>query len=649
MPTPEELQQDADFMKATPADQIGYLSHVDPDFKDAHPDDQAAYLAHVTRQPTGGEQPKQSTLDVANQQYEGSGVVNALGRLGIMIPNMARQAYHAVTDPRTEEEKKLDTTPVLGTAALAAKRILIDPSQQAYEKTEKMARDREKYFAERGQEDPHSIQAKMAEAGGKALSMVPMIGPYAMSLGERAGKGDVSGALTETAGMALAPEMIKEALPGGTLPGAAAEGARPFPTADAAVRMGARGATKMQPVLPTAIGMAAGEAVGHPYWGGIAGRMMLPQAWLDTLLEKGRTVGLDQDEANLVRLGEWLKEKEATAAEAKTAYDAREPGRNKGIPAPKEILDAHEKAQTALQNARAQFDAAKEAFADKKGMPPAGPEVPMGLSHEQELAQMKRTSPTDEELQTRQGKLMSDIEGKVGIEQPKSEPEIPRMVQSEAPKPEVAPIMTAGKPERAPSMAGLKVGPEGKVEDTTAVQTAAKEALGAEKPARMVPATEGVAVPPMKGEYPPERTEITGQKLGIAPPYEGGDVGAKVRGEAPPMPRGERRERARTPEEEQTTRLFKQARTELGEQATSDEVMKRVDELKTPTPKKEPGLLGTEKEFKNEGRTPEDMTIAENAVNELRNQSLQNLGARFGLSTKPEDYNFSKREALREG
>jgi hypothetical protein len=42
----------------------------------------------------------------------------------------------------------------------------------------------------------------------------------------------------------------------------------------------------------------------------------------------------------------------------------------------------------------------------------------------------------------------------------------------------------------------------------------------------------------------------------------------------------ERRERFRTPEEIETQKLFKQARTELGDDASSDDVMNRVDELK---------------------------------------------------------------------
>jgi hypothetical protein len=93
---------------------------------------------------------------------------------------------------------------------------------------------------------------------------------------------------------------------------------------------------------------------------------------------------------------------------------------------------------------------------------------------------------------------------------------LPRMVRTEpvpaaveAAKPEPAPIMTAGKPDRAPSMAGLRVTPEGKVIDTTTrTEAAAREALGTVSPVRMVPATEGIAVP-KPGEVPRMRYEPT--------------------------------------------------------------------------------------------------------------------------------------------
>src|ERR1017187_10972367 len=45
-------------------------------------------------------------IDIANKSYEGPGVMNALGRLGMAIPNMARGIYHAAADaPKDETEQ----------------------------------------------------------------------------------------------------------------------------------------------------------------------------------------------------------------------------------------------------------------------------------------------------------------------------------------------------------------------------------------------------------------------------------------------------------------------------------------------------------------------------------------------------------------
>ncbi len=67
----------------------------------------------------------------------------------------------------------------------------------------------------------------------------------------------------------------------------------------------------------------------------------------------------------------------------------------------------------------------------------------------------------------------------------------------------------------------------------------------------------------------------------------------------------------------------------------------------TEAPKTEPGLLSTEKELKNEGRTPEDLTKVDTVVKELPNQDLIRHGGRFGVDESK--YDFSKREATREG
>src|SRR5271157_2765814 len=52
----------------------------------------------------------------------------------------------------------------------------------------------------------------------------------------------------------------------------------------APVRAASKVITPVKSILPTAIGMGLGEMVGHPYWGAVAGRFMLPQHVLDSFL-----------------------------------------------------------------------------------------------------------------------------------------------------------------------------------------------------------------------------------------------------------------------------------------------------------------------------------------------------------------------------
>jgi hypothetical protein len=58
MATPEELQQDKDFLMASPGDQAAYLSDTDPDFKAASPAEQTQYLAHVMGNASQSAMPK---------------------------------------------------------------------------------------------------------------------------------------------------------------------------------------------------------------------------------------------------------------------------------------------------------------------------------------------------------------------------------------------------------------------------------------------------------------------------------------------------------------------------------------------------------------------------------------------------------------
>ena len=65
-----------------------------------------------------------------------------------------------------------------------------------------------------------------------------------------------------------------------------------------------------------------------------------------------------------------------------------------------------------------------------------------------------------------------------------------------------------------------------------------------------------------------------------------------------PLPRGERRKLERTPQEQETQKLFGQARQELGDDATSDQIMARVEELRGGV------AAGADAYNKAEGRAP---------------------------------------------
>src|ERR1039458_8559674 len=155
-------------------------------------------------------------LETANKAYEGEPAKpmalsteyagNALRRLGsaagrtlMVAPNMAVGAYHAIADAPTEEEQKLAiNSPVtgreslVGRAALAGKRMLYDPSQQAIEQ------EKQHEAADAAAGMPHSTTEKVMN---RAVSAVPMMGPYVEGEGQRAGKGDILGAAGDVAGM----------------------------------------------------------------------------------------------------------------------------------------------------------------------------------------------------------------------------------------------------------------------------------------------------------------------------------------------------------------------------------------------------------------------------------------------------------------
>jgi len=311
---------------------------------------------------------------------------------------------------------------------------------------------------------------------------------------------------------------------------------------------------------------------------------------------KGAEAHAPADVVSLKILEDRLKTAQKDAVKPKAVYDAHQAIREEGGAAPKKVIEDHQKAQTNVREAEQALDAHKRAMASPKV--PVTPDLE--LSPEQKLAQDTRQapSPTDENIKARQERLMGDIEKRVGIgkyapAEPKAEPEVS--------KPEPPPIMTAGEPTRPPKMSGLKVDEHGKVIDTDATETAAREALGTEAPARQVPATRGTA---------------------MRPPY------------------------AEAPMAEESP-LAKYAPEEIAKR----EAVKAEAPKEAPKPAEVPAVEAPKAEAPKEApeRSPEDVGKAEKVVYQLPNQELQNLGNRFGISTKTEDYDFSKREATREG
>jgi hypothetical protein len=207
--------------------------------------------------------PEPGMLDTANQYYNqqaapGEGVLSrmgrSLGRTAMMVPN----AVSAAVSPATDEEKKQGFTSPYMQPALAAHRLVVAP----VEETE----------AALGAHETKEAAAGHPESRGeiyanRAVGSIPVAGPALMSMGLRGRQGDVAGAVTDMGAQLALPSVIKEASPGGSLPGAAAEGRPAFPTTNAigsrAVNTAATVAERITPRrLMEAGGAGAGGAVG---------------------------------------------------------------------------------------------------------------------------------------------------------------------------------------------------------------------------------------------------------------------------------------------------------------------------------------------------------------------------------------------------
>jgi hypothetical protein len=242
----------AEFQDAKPTSQSA-ASSSDPFAEFQEPKDKAA--APKAKEP--------GILETANEYYEGRPAIpmaptkeyasnllhrigSSLGRTAMIVPNMAAGVVHAAVDEPTLDETGLSVQDRI------TKRLLVDPSLQAIEK------EKEHEEADKVANKPHSTAEKVLN---RAVSAVPLIGPFVESEGQRAGRGDIAGAATDVGAMTLIPEVAKEAAPGGRLPGAAARGEEAFPVTKSAAQSTVRGAAKTYNVGRT-VGQKIAPIVG---------------------------------------------------------------------------------------------------------------------------------------------------------------------------------------------------------------------------------------------------------------------------------------------------------------------------------------------------------------------------------------------------
>ena len=406
-------------------------------------------------------------LDVANKAYEGDAPVapafsteyagNALrrlrssaGRTLMIAPNMAVGAYHAITDaPKDSTEQAIETAGggLTGRGLLAAKRLAYDPSRDTIEQ------EKQHEAADAAAGMPHSTAEK---ALNRAVSSVPLMGPFVEAEGQRAGKGDILGAVGDVAGMEAGGRAFHEA-------------PKEFPTVKAAADATVRGMGKTynagRAALPTAGAIAGGVAGGMhggpggaimgSYFGGregtIAGRA-LPEMG-KSITQRGRL----PEVANVESLTKDYNVADKALKKAQeghskyAATEAQGPIDPETNPAYKKSLDAVRKAQDAkveahmhLENATKAAEAAKTAA----GAPADQDITPDAVA----AARPEAPTPTNEELNTRQNALMGKIEKQVGIGVPPAENvKVPGQVQPEVfpMTPTEAPRVTMGRTELA--------------------------------------------------------------------------------------------------------------------------------------------------------------------------------------------------------
>ena len=458
MPTPEELQQDHDFMSATPADQIKYLSETDPDFKAAHPDDQAAYLAHVTKQPTGEEAMKPKPGITGKLDTATDYISRSLEPVDKAVTEaLAPKPTGDIIPTETREVPKAAARNIYGTGKAALKTLTGLPSALGHAFGDEATPEEKAQYAE--------FEKQHGEAPGTETSGLKRIG---LGVQRFLGADQLKNAVDTYSNPATRPtaeQALSVAEPAlqegaGTVLGMEAAGklaAIPsrenMPYTSEKIAQGVRGLGKAYQVAranaPEAgaiVGGAAGALKGPggaaygTYTGGRVGKI------LQQYTPEGRAMaefGLPVEERNIQRLENAAKVADKAAKKAEEDHSVYAASEERGPidpdvnPAYKKSMEALNKAKAAQAEAHYHLQeakrAAQEAAANRGAIEGQGKEITP-----EEVAAARpepaTATPTDEELKTRQEKLMSDIEKKAGVEKPAATPEnvkLPGQVQPE--------------------------------------------------------------------------------------------------------------------------------------------------------------------------------------------------------------------------
>jgi hypothetical protein len=167
----QEAVKDPDFLKAPVTQQMAYLSAIDPDFKAGKPEDQLAYLNHVTgkQAPTSAANTAETAPGAKQPKNYGFTGGNLLRNFGSGLGEMASGAYHFGKD-------------------------LVDPHVNVVEGNDSLLHKYVTGPAEIEQQKARTAKTPYESFGHSVAEAIPLVGPWAASIGEQAATGDVGGA-----------------------------------------------------------------------------------------------------------------------------------------------------------------------------------------------------------------------------------------------------------------------------------------------------------------------------------------------------------------------------------------------------------------------------------------------------------------------